>query len=408
MKFHSIMVVYLKELKDILRDRRTLLSMILFPIILMPLMTIGMTKFMVSRMEKIKAERSTIVWICNETNDFLKDKIESLEAVEVISTINDTSLALEMLNEKDIDAVVYIPDGFFSKLNMFLSNESVELPPNILIYSDNTREKCQFVSRTLTNLITEYRAEIVSGALKERNLPEELVRPFWVINQNTASAEDMGRSFAGSFLPYIVILMSLIGAMYPAIDLTAGEKERGTLETLLVSGVSRMDIVIGKFLTVFSTSIVTTALAVGSLAVSGAGLIGISPEQSQQLHFSIEPVGVILMILAMIPLGAIFASLMMTLSLFARSYREAQSYISPLMIVIILPAMASLMPDTQLNKELAFVPVLNVSMMMKEALIGSYEVVTVVVTMAVNLILALIGLIIVLQMFQRESVLFRT
>jgi sodium transport system permease protein len=408
MKLRSIIVVYQKELKDILRDRRTLLSMILFPLILMPLMTIGMTKFMVSRMEKIKAERSVIVWIADEAGDFIKSKIEIQESIDVISSINDTTLAFEMLREKDIDAVVYIPDDFFPKLDLFLTSTNTELPPNVLIYSDNTREKCRFTSRTLTDIITEFRADIVTVALKERNLPPELVRPFWVINQNTASAEDMGRSFAGSFLPYIVILMALIGAMYPAIDLTAGEKERGTLETLLVSGVSRVDIVMGKFLTVFTTSIVTTALAVGSLAASGAGLIGISPEQSQQLHFSIEPIGVILMILAMIPLGAIFASLMMTLSLFARSYREAQSYISPLMIVIILPAMASLMPDTQLNKELAFVPVLNVSMMMKEALTGSFEVVTVVVTMAVNLLLAVIGLIIVLQMFQRESVLFRT
>jgi len=408
MNLRSIVVVYLKELKDIMRDRRTLLSMILFPIILMPLMTIGMTRFMMSRMDKIKEQKALVAWVSNETHDTLRDKLDGIDGFDVITELTDTTLALEILRFKDVDAVVWMPVGFYFKLNTFLSGESADPPPNILIYSDNTREKSRFTSRSLTDVITEYRTDVVSNSLEQRNLPPELVRPFWIINQNTASAEDMGRSFAGSFLPYIVILMALIGAMYPAIDLTAGEKERGTLETLLVSGVSRLDIVMGKFLTVFTSSIITTALAVGSLAASGAGLIGISPEQSQQLNFSIEPIGVILMILAMIPLGAIFASLMMTLSLFARSYREAQSYISPLMIVIILPAMASLMPDTQLNKELAFVPVLNVSMMMKEALTGSFELGTVMVTMAVNLILASIGLLIVLHMFHRESVLFRT
>jgi len=136
-------------------------------------------------------------------------------------------------------------------------------------------------------------------------------------------------------------------------------------------------------------------------------LFGMSPEQTQVINFNVEPVGVIFMVAAMIPLGAIFASLLMTLSLFAKSYREAQSYISPLMIVVILPAMASLMPDTELSKELALVPVLNVSMMMKDAMQGAIDPVTAGVTMAVNLFLAAVGLALVLRMFRRESVLFR-
>ena len=212
---------------------------------------------------------------------------------------------------------------------------------------------------------------------------------------------------AGSFLPYIVILMALTGAMYPAIDLTAGEKERGTLETLLVSSVNRIDIVLGKFLTVFTASIVTATLAVGSMAVTGMGLLGTASEVASEFNFSIEPLGVFLMVMAMVPLGAIFASLLMTLSLFAKSYREAQSYITPLMFVVIIPAMASLMPDTELNKELAFVPVLNVSMMMKDALMGNIDPGSLVMTMVVNLVLAACGLLLVLRMFQRESVLFR-
>ena len=407
MSLKSTILVYFKELKDILRDRRTVLSMILFPILLIPVMSVGMAKFMHSRIEKIKTERSTVVWISDIESDILLEKVSAIDGISVLSDPIDSTLAIEMLREKDIDAVVVIPHGFYSTLDQYLSGDSGIKPSDVGLYSDETRQKSQFAANKVSNVIVQYRTELVADQMNERGLPPGLVKPFLVMTWNIASAEDMGRFLAGSILPYIVILMALTGAMYPAIDLTAGEKERGTLETLLVSGVSRLDIVIGKFLTVFTASIVTASLAVGSMAATGAGLVGIMPEISDKLNFSIEPLGVVLMIIAMIPLGAIFSSLLMTLSLFAKSYKEAQSYISPLMIIVIIPAMASIMPDTELSREAALIPVLNVSVMMKDALVGSFDPVSIISTMAVNLILAAGGLFLVLKMFQRESVLFR-
>jgi len=403
----STILVYFKELKDILRDRRTVLSMILFPILLIPIMSVGMAKFMHSRMEKIMAERSMIVWISDIESDILLERVSAIDGISVLSDPIDSTLAIEMLREKDVDAVVVIQHGFYSALDQYLSGDSGIQPSDIGLYSDETRQKSQFAVNKVSNVIVQYRTELVANQMNERGLPPGLIKPFMVAMRNIASAEDMGRFLAGSILPYIVILMALTGAMYPAIDLTAGEKERGTLETLLVSGVSRLDIVIGKFLTVFTASIVTASLAVGSMAATGAGLVGMMPEISDKLNFSIEPLGVALMIMAMIPLCAIFSSLLMTLSLFAKSYKEAQSYISPLMIIVIVPAMASIMPDTELSRQAALIPVLNVSIMMKDALVGSFDPVSVISTMAVNLILAAGGLFLVLKMFQRESVLFK-
>ncbi len=407
MNLHSTLLIYLKELKDILRDRRTLLSMLLFPIVLMPVMSIGMAKFMVSRMAKIHEERSIVAWLSTGESDDLQYRLSSLEGMDIMTELSDSAAAVELLLDKSIDAVVIVPAGFFQSLDLFLSGQSHDPPRNIALYSDDTREKSQFAARRISDVIKQYRTDLVTNSLTTRGLPPELMKPFDLVRKNIASPKQMGRYIAGSFLPYIVILMALTGAMYPAIDLTAGEKERGTLETLLVSGVSRLDIVLGKFLTVFTASIITASLAIGSMTVTGIGLLGLTPEISSELNFSIEPVSVILMVMAMIPLGALFASLLMTLSLFAKSYREAQSYISPLMIIVIIPAMASLIPDTELSKELAFVPVLNVSMMMKDALLGSVDAGSLAVTMGVNIILAALGLLLVLRMFQRESVLFR-
>ncbi|NQU06378.1 MAG: hypothetical protein HQ568_09820, partial [Calditrichaeota bacterium] len=116
MNLRSIIVVYLKELKDILRDRRTLLSMILFPIILMPLMTIGMTRFMMSRIDKIKEQKALVAWVSNEIDDALRDKIDGIEGFDLVTTLTDTTLALQMLRFKDVDAVVWMPVGFYFKL----------------------------------------------------------------------------------------------------------------------------------------------------------------------------------------------------------------------------------------------------------------------------------------------------
>ena len=135
--------------------------------------------------------------------------------------------------------------------------------------------------------------------------------------------------------------------------------------------------------------------------------MGVSQEFSQQMQFNVTPLGVVLMIVTLIPLGAAFSALLMTLSLFAKSYKEAQSYISPLMILVIVPAMYSMMPDTELSKSSAFIPVVNASMLMKGALMGTFDIGLFAMTMAVNLAFAGLCLYLVLRMFRRESVLFK-
>jgi sodium transport system permease protein len=243
--------------------------------------------------------------------------------------------------------------------------------------------------------------------MQANQIPIELINPFTIESHNIASRKEMGGMVIGSFLPYVIILMSLTGAMYPAIDLTAGEKERGTLETLLVAGVDRIDIVIGKFLTVFTTSVVTVTLTICSMAVSGYVALKQVPEFGQAVDLSLGLFEVMIMILAMIPLAAIFSSLLMTLSLFAKSYREAQTYISPLMFIVIIPAMSSLMPDTEASQTMAFIPIANVSIMLKDGLSGSFDLGISAITMGVNLLLAVGGLMLVLRMFKKESVLFK-
>jgi len=407
MNLQSIRVVYFKELRDILRDRRTLFSMILLPILIFPLLMIGSGAFMKHQVDKIQEKTSIVAFVGPEKTTYLAEKIEAIDGVQLLNLGADSTLAIEMIRAKEIEAFVYIPHDFQRAVDAALMGDTIEFVPHISLFSNETRTQSGFAVKKVSRLLQEFRSDVAEEALASFDLSPKVVKPFLVAELNVASPKEMGRFLAGSFLPYILILMSLTGAMYAAIDLTAGEKERGTLETLLVAGISRMDIVLGKFLTVFTASVVTTMLSVGSMTGTSVLTLKTMPEVAGILQFSMGLFEVLLMLLAMIPLAAIFSSLLMTLALFAKSYREAQTYISPLMFVVIFPAMASMMPDSETSMQMALIPVINVSLMLKDGLSGSIDPVVTSLTMGVNLVFAVLGLILVQQMFKRESVLFR-
>jgi len=407
LKFKGTSVVFLKELKDILRDRRTILSMILFPVAIFPIIGFGSAKFALMQAKKMQEKTSTVVWIGENDVNYLADQVAEIPGIDLLLQTLDSSQAIELLNEKSIEAFVIVPPDFQNSLESMVEAETgVEVPP-INIYLKETRTQSTMVRRKIVSVLTAVRQEITAAYLRNAQMPIEMINPFNIESHNIASRKEMGSQVIAAFLPYIIILMALTGAMYPAIDLTAGEKERGTLETLLVAGVDRMDIVLGKFLTVFCASLVTIILTVGSMAVTASLSLKAIPEIGQAVELSLGIFEVLIMVMAMIPLAAIFSSLLMTLSLFAKSYREAQSYISPLMFIVIIPAMSSLMPDTEASRNMAFVPIVNVSMMLKDGIAGSFDPGISAITMGVNLALAAGGLWLILRMFKRESVLFR-
>ena len=201
-----------------------------------------------------------------------------------------------------------------------------------------------------------------------------------------------------------------MGAMYPAIDLAAGEKERGTLETLLVSPASRSEFVIGKYLVVLTTGIVAALLSMVSLTFSLNYMVDnvIGDVATEFLRLQFGPEMVILIILIILPLAGIFASILLSVSIFARSFKEAQSYITALNMLVILPAFISFLPGIEIDYQMALIPVLNVSLIIKDAIAGTVEWNYVLVAFLSSLILALLALLFCKKWFERESVIFRT
>jgi sodium transport system permease protein len=404
MKFNQIKVVYLKEMTDILRDRRTLISMILLPIILFPVMTIGIGALMGGQIKKMEQKSYQIVFISRERAPELYSYLQETKQFQIIDEARDTSLARNLLKEKTVKAVVYNPDSLEMRLQAFFRQQSEA--PNIEIWTNEAEVAGEIVSDKLREFLKDYRQRVVEAELARLQIRSDMTKPFVIQTINIASEEEMGGFVAGMILPYMVIMLALVGAMYPAIDLTAGEKERGTLETLLIAPVGRMEMVVGKFFTVMTASLATACLAVTSMSITLSSGFSMFPE-SGAIRFAPGLTSVLGVLLLMVPLAMLFSALLLTVALFARSYREAQSYISPLMILVIVPAMVSYMPGIEPDWQLALIPVVNVALMLKATMTNNIEWSLILFTFLSTLIYASVAVFISFRQFQRESVLFR-
>jgi sodium transport system permease protein len=403
MSMRNIGIVYRKELTDSLRDRRTLISMIAVPLLVMPLLTIGMGALSVTLVGLAMREIPDVMILGGGDSPRVMAELKQLRDVHIVPAKPDYA---DEISDKQIRAAVEIPEGFEAKL-------AAGEPATVKIYKYEGELKSGFGADRLQRFFREMRERTIRDHLETRHLPETLARPFDIEEKNVAPPEKVGGALLGGIVPYFVILLCLTGAMYPAMDLTAGEKERGTIETILCSPVSRTHLVLGKFLMVLTASIATAVLSIASMAVSfGAGkkmlLAFTFGAADEALQITITGKAMASIFLVVLPLAVFFSAALLALSLFAKSFKEAQSYLSPLMIVVVLPAVAALLPGVDLNPALALVPVLNTSLVGKEIITGTYHWDLIALIFLSSSAYAAVALAIAVKLFQKEDVLFRT
>lgn len=402
MKLRDIGIVYRKEMKDTLRDRRALISMILVPILIMPLLTIGLGALTAEILGRAMEEIPKVMILGGDDSPNISAELRAAPDIRVVPASADYAQEIE---DKRIRAAVEIPPGFDTAL-------AAGIPSTVTVYDYAGDLKSGLAADRLRKLFRDLGDRTVHQRLQAQHLPDSLIHPIEVKEQNAASPEKTMGQIIG-IVPYIVILLCLTGAIYPAIDLTAGEKERGTMETILTSPVARTDLVFGKFLTVLTASLATAFLAVVSMGVSfGIGrellLSAIAPDQAASFALSINPGSVAAVFVMVLPLAVLFSAALLALALCAKSYKEAQSYLQPLTIVIVVPGVVSLLPGVELNARLALIPVINTSLVSKEILMGTYHWHYIALIFVSSCVYAAAALFIATRLFEREDVLFRT
>lgn len=397
MNLKKIKTIYLKEMKDTLRDRRTLISMLLVPVLIIPVLIFGMTSLSM-RMAKKTAERiSPIIIYAGEEAPTLFSQLKEDKSFAIVQE-KDYRKALK---DKRITAALEFSRDFEEKIG---SGDSAQ----VIIYYDVAEIRSKMASDKIGNVFKAFQDSVVTERLKSRNVDRSLLDPVKIKMENLAPQEKMGGFFLSMILPYMIMIMALTGAMYPAIDLTAGEKERGTMETLLISPATRGEIATGKFLTVFTASLITAIVSTISMVITASSGFSRFKELGEVTVFSINPISIFILFLLMLPYCCLASSVLLSLALFAKSYKEAQSYISPLLILIILPAMASFLPGLEISFGIAFIPVINISLTLKQVLLGTYNWGYIGLIFLSTALYAGIAVFVTRSLFEKEGVLFRT
>lgn len=390
--------IFRKELIDTLRDRRTLIMMIVVPVLVVPIMILVVVKVGALLERKASEKQLKIAVVGAEYAPDLHALIASDSQIIVIQGIAIEDVAATV-REDSVDGAVVIPSTFLDRIN-------ADRQAAVQLYYQSTRS-LNVAERRLRDIIEEYDEEIVGRRIERLNLDAQLFDAIEIVNFDVATVKERIGETAGRLLPYMFILFCFMGSMYPGIDLGAGEKERGTLETLLSSPATRLEIVLGKFLVISLIGLASAMISIGGLYIAVLQIKEI-PEQIMAVISDILNLKVIGMIASLlIPLEAFFAAVILAVSIYSKSFKEAQSSLTPMSFVVIVPVLIGLMPGVELTWKTALIPILNVSLASKDVISASIEPTHLALVYASLLLLASVSIVFCVKWFNREATLFR-
>ncbi len=392
----NVRLVYLKEMRDTLRDRRTLFISVVLPIFLYPLLMIGLSQFMAAGAGRIwdQPQRVALVGVTGEVAGRMAARLTASE--DKLEVVVSEDPAADLKAER-IHAWLELDPDFESTLAEGAQGA-------VRLHFDSSKDHSQAADKKVRAVLEAWGEQV----LRDRGLSEADIQPVKVERDDAATTSQRGAKTAGPMLALLLVIMAATGAFYPAVDIMAGEKERGTMETLLVCPATRTEIVLGKYLTVLTMTVVTALLNFGSMALTFAHMVHLMPKVGGGSPMALDislTVGVII-VLTLLPLAGLFSAVSLALSTFARSYKEGQHYLTPLFLAVMPLAMVAMIPGTRLDT-FALVPVAGVVLLVRDLLLETATVSQVLTVLGVTGGLAGLAIWMTVKMFNREDVLFR-
>ncbi len=397
--------VYLKELTELLRDRKTLFFIIALPLIIFPVL-FGLMGALVANVAMDEQKKVLKYAIVNS-----EQAVSFSDAMFYHRDFKKVALALKTQDEiknaiinNKVDLVIVINENH----QQFINDKKQD---TWQLYFNNASQ-LSFVNRKVNKVFETYLTDVRTERLDELGISKEdfttIKTPIVLKVVDTANERENIGEQVGGILPYLLIVLCMTGAMYPAIDIGAGEKERGTLETLLLTPISRISIVMGKFFVIMTTGIVTALITVLSLLM-WSFIIGeiADVEVVRRVLSSVGGIDLMLILLMLVPVSSIFAALLLAISIYARSFKEAQNYMGPMSMLGFFPVMVAMLPGIKLNWTWSLVPISNVALAIKEILKGTIDYTMLISILASSTVFALLSIAFCVYWFSKESVLFR-
>ena len=482
MSWKNIKLVFLREVRDQLRDRRTLFMIAVLPVLLYPAMGIGM----VQMMSMFREQPRTVVILGEENlpdapqlldetgihNDWLnggaseaeklrivggwqslgqgdEEDAESVarenlldqardifELVERLATLdeqraegqqvqhvvdNTRNELAEQFASGEMQVLLVIPDDFganLERMNELIASRDPALADfeydRPIVVQNSADEKSIIAYERIRGALRNWEAAVLQQRLETAELPPTLHTPVDIVRVDLAQDEQIAANIWSKIFPAMLVIMAVTGAFYPAIDLGAGEKERGTMETLLICPATRAEIVLGKFLTVMLFSASTALLNLSSMGMTGQYMVSIFDAGGAALggSLAVPPFASLCwLLLLLLPLAALFSALCLALATFARSTKEGQYYLTPLLMVTLGLTVFCLSPGVEINAFYSLMPVVNVALLLKGLLLSPHAT-TPLYAYALPVIITSIGYSLLalwwaVEMFASEDVLFR-
>ena len=444
-RFSRINTIWRKELTDTLRDRRTVVAMVLVPMVLYPALMLGSLQAFEAQISFLVTEKYDVAVASEEAQRWLRRLIDtdaarresaptSAPAEEVIADASNQaddsfddgggpspgqsktqSAKTGVRNvppEYDIWLIENVPQAVVDgavHAGLLLGGPAplpgAEGSTEAVVVYDESDIRSEIAAAGIQGVLERANLRLLGQRLSERNLDSSFIQPIAMRELNVATPERMAGSLLGQIVPLILIVMTITGAIYPAIDLTAGERERGTLETLMVAPVPTVDLIAGKFVVVTLIGLLSALLNL--LSIGGTiyfGGLGSLLTQGADFAFPLWALPWIMLLLA--PLAVMFSAMLLAVCSFARSFKEAQNYIVPVMMAALIPAVVGILPGTRLEGPIVIMPVANIVVLTRELFLGRIDYFAICLVLLSTSLYAGAAVAVAARLFGQEAVLF--
>ena len=428
MRLNILKTIYLKEIRETFRERRTLMMMVGLPILLYPMLIIGLSRLQDAQ-DAETAKRVPIVSVWGEAPAPLVQALRDAkfdvrmgdgETAEVRGRLGRGDyrplpsraydVKEEKANAKTVEADPLVAQARQPILDRKVDAIVVAYPDmpiayeqngqgNIAVLYDSVRVDSRDANERLVQALTKYREQLLSQREAAQGLRTGFTKGFSVASGNIAPRTRRVGFGLGLILPFMLIFTSMSGAMFAALDTTAGEKERNTMQTLLAAPLQASEMVAGKFLAVWTVAIVSAAANVISMSLTFQSI------SKQADGMTLSPDRFLLALLMLLPVTMMASALFMAVGAFARDMKDAQSYVTPMYMLLGLPSSASMLPGIELSIWNVFTPILNISLLVKALLVGETKPDLVFLTVISSMAYATLAVLLAARVFTREGVL---
>lgn len=439
MRFELVRVIWFKELKEALRDRRTQFMMVAIPLLLYPMMIFLMSRLQESQ-EEAQSVRVSRIAVWGELPAPLKRRLSGKERMELRpwgeapaalqgelaagkyvapptppleldaedrkndgkkEEKNDeqdarkpvAAAAGEAILARKVDAIAVLWPGFAGNL----AQGSLA---KVSIYFDSVRAESRKARSRLSDELRLYRAEVLEARERERGLAGGFTSAMEIQPRDVAPPQRRSGMLVGMLLPYMLVIFSVMGGFYAAVDYTAGEKERGTMQTLLCAPLESLEIIAGKLLAVASICVIGTVVNLASL---GATFTRVRLVPGMDTSISVPNLGIVFVLL--LPVTVMISAIFLAVGAFARDFKEGQSYLTPVLMGLVMTLVVTTLPGIELDSHLVFVPIINAALLVRAVMLAEWRADQVFLAMLSSWVYAALAVAFAARVFERNSLL---